>query len=277
MENYTRSQLPIGVFDSGVGGLTVLQELINHLPSESYTYLGDTARVSYGTKSCSTIVNYAIRMASLLVKQGIKLLVVACNTVSAVALSFLKTQFPDIPIVGVIEPGAREAVNTTKNNRVVLLATETTIRSGIYPKIIFTLNPNISINSYVCGLFVALAEEGCINNEIAMLVTRKYLEPVVNNRCQYDSVILGCTHFPIFTDSLVKILGKKINIINTAMATAVTTKSIIRKKRLENTTLHSRLKFLVTDSPERFARIGEIFLGRYINPNTVYLIDNKNQ
>ncbi|AKQ33871.1 Glutamate racemase [Candidatus Coxiella mudrowiae] len=274
MEKYiTRNQLPIGVFDSGMGGLTVLRELVNHLPYESFIYLGDTARLPYGTKSRETVTRYAAQMASLLVAQGIKLLVVACNTASTATLPFLKMQFPDIPIIGVVEPGARAAISATKNNRVALLATETTIQSGIYQKTILTLNPEIKISSQTCGLFVALAEEGCINNEIARLVAKQYLEPIINNHQQCDSVILGCTHFPVFIESLTAILGSEINIINSATATAMAVKSITQRMNLESTAQSPQLTFLVTDSPERFSRIGEIFFGQPIEASIVHLID----
>ena len=274
MEKYiTRNQLPIGVFDSGMGGLTVLRELVNHLPYESFIYLGDTARLPYGTKSRETVTRYAAQMASLLVAQGIKLLVVACNTASTATLPFLKMQFPDIPIIGVVEPGARAAISATKNNRVALLATETTIQSGIYQKMILTLNPEIKISSQTCGLFVALAEEGCINNEIARLVAKQYLEPIINDHQQCDSVILGCTHFPVFIESLTAILGSEINIINSATATAMAVKSITQKMNLESTAQSPQLTFLVTDSPERFSRIGEIFFGQPIEASIVHLID----
>ena len=268
-----KNQLPIGVFDSGMGGLTVLRELVKHLSNESYIYLGDTARLPYGTKSRETVTRYAAQMTSLLVAQGIKLLVVACNTASTVALPSLKMQFPNIPIIGVVESGARAAVSATKNNRVALLATETTIQSGIYQKTILTLNPKIKISTQICGLFVALAEEGCINNEIAALIAKRYLEPTIHDHHRCDSVILGCTHFPVFIQSLTEILGKEINIINSSAATAMAVKTITQKMNLENTAQNSRLTFLVTDSPERFARIGEIFLGHRIDHSIVHLID----
>ncbi|WP_256385309.1 glutamate racemase [Coxiella endosymbiont of Rhipicephalus microplus] len=274
MEKYiTRNQLPIGVFDSGMGGLTVLRELVNHLPDESFIYLGDTARLPYGTKSRETVIRYAVQMASLLVTQGIKLLVVACNTASTTTLPFLKMQFPNIPIIGVIEPGARAAIRTTKNNRVALLATETTIQSGIYQKTILTLNPKIQITTQTCGLFVALAEEGCINNEITTLVAKQYLEPIINDHRQCDSIILGCTHFPVFIESLTKILGSEINIINAAKATAMAVKSITQKMNLENTTHTPQLTFLVTDSPKRFVHIGKFFFGQPIEASIVHWID----
>ena len=254
-----------------MGGLTVLRELVNYLPNESFLYLGDTARLPYGTKSQETIVRYASQMSSLLVTQRIKLLVLACNTASTAAF-YLQKQFPNIPIIGVVEPGARAAVNATKNNKVALLATETTIQSGIYQSTLRSLNPSITIVTQTCSLFVALAEEGCINNEIALLVTQKYLKPVINNHHHCDSVILGCTHFPVFMQSFTTILGTKVNIINSATATAKAVK-LIKNMNLEGMTSQPTISFLVTDSPQRFIRVGEIFFGQYINPETVQLID----
>lgn len=256
-----------------MGGLTVLRELVTHLPNESFLYLGDTARLPYGIKSQETIVRYASQMASLLITQGIKLLVLACNTASTVALPYLKKKFPDIPIIGVVEPGARAAVNTTKNNKVALLATETTIQSGIYQRTLRSLNPAIRIITQTCGLFVALAEEGCINNDVALLVIQKYLEPIINNHHHCDSVILGCTHFPVFMQSFSTILGTGINIINSATATAKAVKLIEKKMNLEGIASQPTISFFVTDSPQRFIRVGKIFFGRYINPKTVQLID----
>ncbi|ACJ18984.1 glutamate racemase [Coxiella burnetii] len=266
---------PIGVFDSGMGGLTVLRELVNHLPNESYIYLGDTARLPYGTKSPETVSRYATQMASILITQNIKLLVVACNTASTAALPQLQQQFPHIPIIGVVEPGARAAVVATKNNKVALLATETTIQSGIYQNTLRALSPQIEITTQTCGLFVALAEEGCTNDEIALLVAKKYLEPIINGYHQCDSVILGCTHFPVLMEPLAAILGDQINIINSAKATATEVQSILQKNNPTPLDHPPTLSFLVTDSPERFTRIGEIFFGRGIDAKKVHLIDGQ--
>lgn len=170
-------------------------------------------------------------MASILIAQNIKLLVVACNTASTAALPQLQQQFPHIPIIGVVEPGARAAVVATKNNKVALLATETTIQSGIYQNTLRALSPQIEITTQTCGLFVALAEEGCTNDEIALLVAKKYLEPIINVYHQCDSVILGCTHFPVLMEPLAAILGDQINIINSAKATATEVQSILQKKQ----------------------------------------------
>ena len=266
---------PIGVFDSGIGGLTVLRELLCCLPSESYIYLGDTARLPYGTKSAKTISRYAIQMTSILVARNIKLLVIACNTASAVAIPYLCKEFPYIPVVGVVEPGARAAIRTTKNNKVALLATETTIQLKAYQNTLRVLNPRIQITTQTCGLFVALAEEGFINDEIALLVARKYLEPIIDNDHQCDSVILGCTHFPVLIEPLSTILGDQINIINSAKTTATEVQSIIHNKNLAAGSVHPTLSFLVTDSPNRFTQIGEVFFGRRIDPMRVSLIDGQ--
>lgn len=273
MKKKINTALPIGVFDSGMGGLTVLRELVNHLPNESFLYLGDTARLPYGTKSQETIVRYALQMVSLLIAQGIKLLVLACNTASAAALPYLQKQFPDIPIIGVVEPGARAAVNATKNNKVALLATETTIQSGIYQSTLRSLNPAIGIITQTCGLFVALAEEGCISDDIALLIIQKHLKPIINNRHHCDSVLLGCTHFPVFMQAFSTILGTGVNIINSATATAKAVKLITKKMNLESMTPQPTISFFVTDLPQRFIRVGKIFFGQCINPETVQLID----
>ena len=270
-----KNERPIGVFDSGMGGLTVLRELVNQLPNESYVYLGDTARLPYGTKSPKTVLRYAIQMTSLLVTRNIKLLVVACNTVSTAALPYLQKQFPHIPIVGVVEPGARAAISTTRNNKVALLATEMTIQSGTYQNTLRRLRPKIEIVTQTCGLFVALAEEGYTNNEIVLLVSRKYLEPVIHDPHPCDSVILGCTHFPVLMQPLAAILGNQINIINSAKATASEVQFIIKKFDLATNRASPILSFLVTDSPERFTRIGKIFFGRGIDPKQIDLIDGQ--
>ena len=268
-----RDKRPIGVFDSGMGGLTVLRELLNYLPNESYIYLGDTARLPYGTKSSETVSRYATQMASILVAKNIKLLVVACNTASTVVFPHLYKQFPHIPVVGVIEPGARIAIKATKNDKVALLATETTIQLGAYQNILRTLSPRIRISTQACGLFVALAEEGYVNDDIAFLVVKKYLEPIINDDHQCDSVILGCTHFPVLIEPLSAILGNQINIINSAKATAAEVQTIVQSTNLAAVVDHPTLSFLVTDSPNRFARIGKIFFGQRIDPEKVNLID----
>jgi len=270
-----KNSLPIGIFDSGMGGLTVLRELKKHLPNESFVYLGDTARLPYGTKSPETVKRYALQMANLLGDHHIKLMVVACNTATATALPYLQQQFPDITIIGVVEPGARAAVAATNNNHVAVLATETTINAGIYQQTLRQLNSDINVVTQSCGLFVALAEEGCIDDEVALAVAKKYLTPIQqDNHC--DCVVLGCTHFPVLINSLRSVLGDDVNIVNSATATAETVQTTLQQLNLNNQRGGS-LKFFVTDLPERFIRVGAIFLGETINPDDVRLVDLSHQ
>lgn len=269
----TQADLPIGVFDSGMGGLTVLNELKQCLPNESFIYLGDTARLPYGTKSQETVKQYALQMTSVLINLNIKLLVIACNTATTAALIFLQEQFPSLPIVGVVEPGAQSAANATRNKRIALLATETTIRSGIYQKIIHALDPAIDVITQSCGLFVALAEEGCIDDEIAIAATRKYLKPIIQHQHQCDAVILGCTHFPVLLKPIAAVFPYPVTIINSAKATAKTVASILQQMQQQRRSQSATTIFLVTDLPERFIRVGEIFLGQPINSSQVFLVD----
>ncbi len=268
-----KNDSPIGVFDSGMGGLTVLRELITQLPQESFIYLGDTARLPYGTKSAETIRHYAEQITAILIKKNIKLLVVACNTATSAALPYLRKCFPSLPILGVIEPGAIAAIDTTKNNRIAVLATEATINSGIYEKTIQSFNPEVQVISQSCGLFVALAEEGCVDDDIAKLVVKKYLSSIKNNSDKIDCVLLGCTHFPVLESIISEFLGPTITIVNSAKTTATAV-----KKQLDTLSLNSKMEnrivqFLVTDLPERFTRIGPLFLGRSIHPDCVMLTE----
>lgn len=268
------NQLPIGIFDSGMGGLTVLRALKNSLPNESFVYLGDTARLPYGTKSSETVQRYAIQMAKILEAYQIKLMVVACNTASTTALNYLKKMLPDIPIVGVIEPGAHIAITKTRNFHIAVLATETTIRSGCYEKTLQRLNPKVKVLNQSCGLFVALAEEGCIDDEVAVSAVKKYLRPIISSSEKYDCILLGCTHFPVLIKPIQKILGNDVIIVDSATATADSVKTILTELNLLNPNIDQvEMKFLVTDLPERFARVGEIFYGQAINENLVELIE----
>lgn len=270
-----KSKLPIGIFDSGMGGLTVLHELINALPKERFIYLGDTARLPYGTKSQQTVLHYAIAMATLLVRRGIKLLVVACNTATAAALPQLKQLFPDLPIIGVIEPGARAAIRASKSKRVALLATETTIHSEVYQQTLLSIDPSTHINARACGLFVALAEEGCVDDAIAYAVVEKYLAPLLQADASCcDVVILGCTHFPVLIDPIRRFLGDTIQVINSALETAIVVSDTLSQLQLHHdTSVSSSCQFLVTDLPARFARLGELFLRHKIDPASVELVD----
>ncbi len=269
--------LPIGLFDSGMGGLTVLHELKNHLPQESFLYLGDTARLPYGTKSQATVLHYAKRMASILIERGIKLLVIACNTATTAALPQLRQLFPEIPIIGVVEPGAQAAIAATRNHHVALLATETTIRSQVYQHALLNLDPNITISAQACGLFVALAEEGCIDEAITECAIDKYLGPLVALPNLCDTVILGCTHFPVLINPIKHFLGNSITVINSAKATADVVANTLSHLALLNEQAEAKQNFhyLVTDLPERFQRLGEIFLQHPIETNTIELVDHQ--
>jgi len=273
MSQDDQSARPIGVFDSGVGGLTVLRELVARLPHEAYVYLGDTARLPYGTKSPKTIMQYAAQMARVLVHHHIKLLVVACNTATAAALPYLKELFPDLPIVGVIEPGAQAAVSVTKKNKVLLLATETTVHSGIYQAAIHSLNPKIEVYAQSCGLLVPFAEEGLVEEEITTSILKKYLEPMLQQADWPDCVILGCTHFPVFKKMMTALLGQTIHIVDSAKETAQVVFQTLQSLGLQKHKGSTTIQFLVTDLPERFHRIGKIFFGQALDSEKIQLID----
>lgn len=262
----------IGVFDSGMGGLTVLRALKQLMPDESFIYLGDTARLPYGTKSPETVIKYATQNAKLLLDRDIKLLVVACNTASTTALGYLQKQFPQIPIIGVLEPSVRMAVEVSQNHHIAILATETTIQSGQYQALIRQLKPEAKVFAQSCGLFVALAEEGFTDGEIALLTVKKYLEPIISHPHLHDCVILGCTHFPALIKPISKVLGPQINIIDSAHATAKAVQSILEHEQLlSDEGTHRHTTFLVTDSPERFIRVGKTFYGEAI-PDHIELV-----
>lgn len=267
------NNLPIGVFDSGVGGLTVLNELIKHFPDESFIYLGDTARLPYGTKSPETIRHYSKQMTDILVAAKIKMLVIACNTATSASVPYLKQQFPNLPIIGVVEPGALAAVKKTQKNDIAVLATEATIKSQIYQNTIQTFNPSAKVESQACGLLVALAEEGLINDEIATLTIKKYLNDINQKSKNYDVVVLGCTHFPVFSASFEKILGPKIQVVNSAKETALAVARELDKLNLRANNKNKTIQFMVTDLPERFIRVSKIFLDHPVAADLVSLVN----
>lgn len=253
---------PIGIFDSGVGGLTVLKEISILLPNEKLLYLGDTARVPYGIRSSETVIRYSLECAEFLCRKGIKILVVACNTSSSVSLETLKEKLP-VPVVGVIEPGVRAALKTTKNGRIGIIGTEATVQSKAYPEKIKSINPRTEVFSKACPLFVPLVEEGILEGPIVDLVIEKYLEEI--KKAQIDTLILGCTHYPLLKKSIEKYMGS-IKLVDSAKEVALTVKEALLSKGLINDNKSEGLKtFYVTDAPERFKRIGEIFLNYEIN------------
>jgi len=251
-------QSSIGIFDSGVGGLTVFKEIANLLPGENLIYLGDTARVPYGTKSVETVKRYALDAAEFLVDQGVKLLVVACNTASAVALPSLRARF-QLPVIGVIEPGARCAARS-RNQRIGVIGTEGTINSRRYPEAIRALLPYAQIFSVPCPLFVPLAEEGWAEHEIARLTAEEYLQPLLAARI--DTLVLGCTHYPLLRNTLKMVLGGDVVLVDSAAETAQSVRQLFCHQGLENPQLGGNRAFFVTDVPTRFERVGAAFLGK---------------
>ncbi len=264
-------QLAIGVFDSGMGGLTVLKALRANLPQESFIYLGDTARLPYGTKSPDTVKQYAMQMARILVERRIKALVVACNTATTAALPHLQSMLTDIPVLGVVAPGAAAAVAATKNKRIAVLATETTIASKAYQELIVKKLPQAVINTRACSVLVALAEEGMVDN----LVAREALKHYLDDFSDEDAVLLGCTHFPVFKPLLSKILPEGVAIVDSAQATALSLHDLLRDQNLLNDDLivSSKVNYLVTDSVNRFQKVGEIFLGERLSIEDIELVD----
>ncbi len=220
---------PIGVFDSGIGGLTVVSAMTKIFPSEVFLYLGDTARVPYGNKSREKIQQYAIEIASWLVKNECKLIIVACNTASSYALNLLKKQF-EIPVLGVIDPGVKRAIRLTKNNAIGVLGTYGTIKSDAYGIALKKTNKEITVISQACPLFVPLVEEGWVNGSVPEEIAREYLASI--QRSEVDSIILGCTHYPLLKTTIKKVLGERINLVDSAEETALEVKSILNKSKL---------------------------------------------
>ena len=265
------AELPVGVFDSGVGGLTVLRALVANLPHEDFLYLGDTARLPYGTKSPATVARYSVRAAESLVDRGIKALVVACNTASSGALPALQSRFPALPVVGVIEPGARAACEASVSGRIAVLATEGTVAGGAYQQAIHALRPDAHVTQVACQIFVALAEEGWSEGEAVDAVTDRYLAHL---DARVDTVVLGCTHFPLLAGSIARQLGPTRRVVDSAATTARATAELLEKVDLVARRERAGVvRLLATDSPERFARVGARFLGSSIAVRAVDAID----
>ena len=249
----------IGIFDSGVGGLTVLKEVIKALPQEDTIYLGDTARVPYGTKSPETVTRYSLQVTSFLVERDIKLLVVACNTASAVSLGVLEKSFT-IPIVGVIEPGAKRAVSVTKSGRVGVIGTAATIQSSAYAKAIKKIDRDIEVVTRACPLFVPLAEEGWIDNEVARLTAGLYLNELKD--AGVDTLVLGCTHYPLLKGIIAETMGDGVQLVDSAEETARTVAQVLKEKELlRPSSERGNHHYFVTDVPAGFIRVGNRFLG----------------
>lgn len=255
-------QNPIGVFDSGIGGLTVVKELMQILPNESIVYFGDTARVPYGTKSEKTIKEYSIQNTKFLLSKNVKIIVIACNTASAVALSEIQSM-TELPVVGVIKPGAEAAVKNTKNKRVAVIGTTATIQSKAYEKEIKLIDPSIEVYGKACPLFVPIVEEGWSNHKIAQLAAEEYLSEL--KKKSIDTMVLGCTHYPLLKDTIQKVIGEDVILVDSGVETARVVKQILEKENLINqSTLKPNYSFFVSDLPQKFREVGEMFLGRQI-------------
>jgi glutamate racemase len=272
---------PIGVFDSGVGGLTVLRALRRALPAENFVYLGDTARLPYGTKSASTVVRYSLQCAAALVRREIRCLVVACNTASASALTALQEQYPSVPIVGVVQPGAQAAVAASASQRIAVIATEGTINGGAYQLALRRLSPSAVVTARACSLFVAMAEEGWTEGPIAEAVARRYLDPLFKVAQPPDTLVLGCTHFPVLGEAIRAVLPPGVKVVDSAATTAAAVVSqLLSAERREarapgsgSASARGAVSWLATDGAARFARVGTIFLGEPLVADAIEIVD----
>jgi glutamate racemase len=263
-----RNSLPIGIFDSGVGGLTVYRALHERLPNEHFVYLGDTARVPYGTKSLSTVERYAIENSKFLESHGIKLLVVACNTASALALPAIRAAV-GVTVVGVIGPGARAAAKVATGKKVAVIATEATVQSGAYGEAIAKVDPSLQVIERACPLFVPLAEEGWGESDVARAVAEEYLSDF--RKEDLGALVLGCTHYPILRDLISETVGTGIPLIDSGQATSLEVQELLESNQLSASRSTGELRerrlcddldhFYVTDAAERFAKVAERFLG----------------
>jgi glutamate racemase len=276
------SAAPIGVFDSGVGGLTVLRALRIAMPGEDFIYLGDTARLPYGTKSADTVVRYSLQCAEALVARGIRCLVVACNTVSASALPALRARHPGIAVIGVIEPGAAAAVAASQSQHIAVIGTEGTIGGGAYSAAIRRLSPAARVAGTACSLFVAMAEEGWVAGPIAEAVARRYLEPVFAGAGMGassgasgapDTLVLGCTHFPVLVEAIRSVIPCSVRIVDSAETAATAVRQTLGIGPAAAALGRGSVQWLATDGAVRFARVSGTFLGTALAADAIEIID----
>ena len=244
---------PIGVFDSGVGGLTVAREIMRQIPNERIVYFGDTARMPYGSKSKDNIIKFSRQIIRFLQTENVKAIVIACNTASALALDEMQQEF-DLPILGVVKPGAKVAVETTANKRIGLIGTEANIRSGVYTRYIKSLDDEAKVFEKACPLFVPLVEEGWLHDDITLQVASRYLEELKEK--DIDTLIMGCTHYPLIRSTIRKVMGDKVNLVNPAYETAIELKNLLERDNLANKcdvdSPSSMYRFYVSDAEEKF-------------------------
>jgi glutamate racemase len=254
---------PIGVFDSGIGGLTVVKRLASVLPKESIVYFGDTARVPYGSKSNSTVVEYSIQNTNFLLHKNVKAVVVACNTASSIAIPNLREKF-NIPVIGVILPGADMASRETKNGRVGVIGTRATISNQAYSKAIKEIDNKIEVFEKACPLFVPIAEEGWTHHKATYEIAEEYLRELREK--EIDTLVLGCTHYPILADVIQEVIGNNVKLIDSGIATAEVVREEINRIGLEtNSGVFGNLDVYVSDIPTTFKQVAELFLGQKIN------------
>lgn len=249
---------PIGVFDSGVGGLTVLRALHRRLPAESTLYLGDTARLPYGPKSSETIRRYTAEAGEFLVSRGVKLVVIACNTATSRAESFLATRL-EVPVLGVVEPSAKEAAVRSRSGVIGVIGTRGTVESRSYEEALLAVRPDAIVHPQACPLFVALAEEGWTEGEIALLTAHRYLDPLLRKRI--DTLVLGCTHYPLLKELLSDVVGPEIVLVDSAQATAAAVERLLQELDLLVTDNSGESSYFVTDDADRFRVLGERIMG----------------
>ena len=251
----------IGVFDSGIGGLTVLQKIIETLPKENTVYLGDTARAPYGTKSVETVLRYSFENTEFLVQKGVKAVVVACNTSTAIALTQLRDSL-SIPVIGVIEPGVRRAIKSTKNKKVGVIGTEATIQSGAYTRALKEADGGVEVYSRACPLFVPLVEEGWTDNDVVEMTVKAYLGSL--KQSGIDALILGCTHYPLLKKAIREFIGSGVRLVDSAEETAREVETTLKKAVLTRRNGEGIHSFFVTDAPDRFIEVGRRFLGEKV-------------
>ncbi|MBQ4566607.1 MAG: glutamate racemase [Desulfovibrio sp.] len=269
--------LPIALFDSGVGGLTVLKALRQCLPHEDLLYLGDTARLPYGTKGPETIVRYTLLAARMLVGRGAKMLVVACNTATAAALPTLQEALAPLPVLGVVEPGARAAAAASRNGEIVVIATEATISGGAYQQAIVRIRPEAQVRGRACTLFVPMAEEGLMHGPLAEGLAHHYLDDIFNPALtapRPDTLLLGCTHFPLLQTALQNVVGPQVHIVDSAATTAAcVSERLAQTNLLRPADRPGTSHFMTTDNRARFVRTGSLFLGERLHNADVELVD----
>lgn len=253
---------PIGVFDSGIGGLTVVKEILKELPNESIIYLGDTARVPYGTRSKEVITKFAIELTNFLLKRNVKCLVVACNTISAVALEEIEKICP-VPVIGVVKSAVKKAVRITKNKKIGVIGTRGTIQSKAYALEIADIDPKVEVFSVSCPLFVSLVEEGLYQHKATRLVAEDYFKDFVGS--DIDTLILGCTHYPLLYGIIAEIVGPSVTLIDPAKPAAEELKELLKEKNLINKKHKFKNEFFVTDAPDRVYNVARSFLGQALD------------